>query len=202
MSMPTYTLNNTNNTKLTELNTTFESIRRTVHIVVMDAGTSSLSKTLKNYYYVTNIDSNTKCVTLQEDDMSRASLCALCFIRKGFQFASALQGRFASAHVYLDRSPDFLTKLPSPLMDFDPSRSLVAKLEAACVDQCRSKTSLTEKMTMIKLHHFMDNSMSNLTVTQQQIEKSPLEKSNDEHLIIEDNEEEDVPRASHDNTNV
>ena len=45
MSIPPYTLHNNIDTKLIILNTSLESIRGTVHVLVMSSGTSSLSKT-------------------------------------------------------------------------------------------------------------------------------------------------------------
>ena len=62
------------------------------------------------------------------------------------------------------------------MIDRDPSKSLVARLKAAFIDESRCKISSTKKQIGIKLQKFMDNIMSNLTVTQQRIRKMSLEK--------------------------
>ena len=51
---------------------------------------------------------------------------------------------------------------------------------------------------MIKLKNFMDNSMSKLTVTQKKLKNFLLRKV---PRIVEDDEEEDIPRASCNSTN-
>ena len=116
----------------------------------------------------------------------------IILIKKWFHLASTSQGGFVSAHVYLARSSTFLTKLPLLLMDYDPSKSLVARLGAVCIDECRCKSASTKEKTVIKLQNFIDNSMSKLTANQQKIEIFSLEestkKNEDEHLTVEDDE--------------
>ena len=148
--MSPYTLNNTNDAVLTEWNATFGSIRSAFHIVVIGAETSSFSKTHKNYYNIINIESNYNYVAMGQDDVSRASLCSMCLMKKWFHFASTSQGGFSSAPVYLARSTAFLIKLPSLLIEF-PSKSLVSRLEATSVGECRCRISSTKEKNVIKL---------------------------------------------------
>merc|ERR1719296_40568 len=135
------------------LDGTFESVRGAVHIVIMGEGISSLSTLYKNY--------QSNDIILQENDISRTSLCALYFIKKGFPFISILQGGFASSYVYLSRSSLFLTK-SSMLIDYDPNTSLVAKLEAAYVEQCIHKIASIKAKNTVKINRVGFSSLKEL----------------------------------------
>ena len=57
----------------------------------------------------------------------------MCFMQRGFNFAFTSQDGFASIPICLDRSPVFFPKLTSLLIDYDPSKSRVVRLEATCM---------------------------------------------------------------------
>uniref|UniRef100_A0A7S1UZ60 Rhodanese domain-containing protein n=1 Tax=Grammatophora oceanica TaxID=210454 RepID=A0A7S1UZ60_9STRA len=145
----------------------FESLRGTVHIVVMGEGFSAIPKLYENQRHMSN-----KLQGLVAEDESRTSLCALFFVKKGFPFVSILEGGFCAAHTWLWRDgPAHHLDAKSVLVDYSPlGNGVFASLERTHQENLALASASTAEKTSRMVQNLVDSSMVTLTRKANQLE--------------------------------
>jgi len=136
----------------------FESLRGAVHIVVMGEGFSALPS-----LYGQKLNPNLSQLIAEDD--SRADLCALFFVKRGFPFVSLLDGGFCGAHAWLSRHGHKRSLQPkSVLIDYDSCDSMFGQLEKAYREQVEFANASAGEKTQLAFQGLFDKSLTSLTL--------------------------------------
>lgn len=136
--------------RLKKLEDKFESLRGSVHIVIMGEGYSALPK-LYGHKMTSGL---AECI---KEDETRNKNCGLFFLKKGFPFVSTLIGGFAQAHAWLCRAGPQKNLSPrNVLTSYNPEVSLCGQFETLHNASGREKAQRA-------LQNLFDSSMTALT---------------------------------------
>mmetsp|Transcript_4132 Transcript_4132/g.4801 ORF Transcript_4132/g.4801 Transcript_4132/m.4801 type:complete len:1000 (+) Transcript_4132:269-3268(+) len=142
----------------------FESLRGAVHIVVMGEGFSALP-----LLYGQKLNPNLNQLIAEDD--SRADLCALFFVKRGFPFVSLLDGGFCGAHAWLSRHGHKRNLQPkSVLIDYDSCDSMFGQLEKAYREQIEFANASASEKTQLAFQGLFDKSLTSLTLSTSRFE--------------------------------